>query len=126
MSFIITRLPDEPIIVAGFDLPLTQHFSDLEAFNEQCVRIADETGGSLYRILHLVAPQIEHADLLLLLSHLRQNFPGGITDPRMYTVAVGTHPLIAVGTRRIGEEFGIDIPIFTTLGEALAYVRTAI
>lgn len=126
MAFIITRLPGEPIVIAGFDLPLSQHLPDLKAFTAQCARIVDEVDGPLYRIINLVTPQIDYSDVLLFLNDIRQQRPGSTTDPRMRTVAVGTHPMIAIGVRQIRTQFGLEIPIFATLGEALDYVRWAV
>ncbi len=126
MTYIVTRLPNEPIAIAGFDLPLTDHLNDIAAWNNYCVRMVDQFGAPLFRIINLDIPNIDFCDLLLFIDDQHERRPGSITDPAMRTVVIGQHPFIELGVKRLHDELGVDVPIMRTLEDALRYARAEI
>jgi len=126
MAFIVTILPNEPIILLRFDLPLEKHLGILRHVWTRCARLVDEHDGLLYRILDTRNLDIAYSDVLLILDDLRYDRPGSLSDPQIQSVAVGDSPILTLGLQKISEQCHIDIPIFDTLDAALTAIRAEI
>lgn len=126
MTYIVTRLPNEPIAIAGFDLPLSNYLTDIAAWNNYCVRMVDQFGAPLFRIINLDIPAIDFSDLLLFIDDQHERRPGSISDPQMRTIVIGQHPFIQLGVKRLQDELGVHVPIMSTLEDALRYARAEI
>lgn len=126
MAFVLTILPDEPIVLLRVDLPLEQHLGILHHVWARCARLADEHGGLLYRIMDARNLDIAYSDILLMLDDLTHDRPGSLRDARIQTVVLGNSPLAALGVQKIWEKTAITIPIFGTLDAALAAIRAEI
>jgi len=126
MSLILTRLPDEPIIIVKPALPVEQHIEYVFSVDAQCARIVAEQGGPLYRIVDLRMADLAYSDILLFLDIAKENRRGALTDPHIRTLLVGRHPLLRIAARKARQELDLVIPVFASMGEALAHVRAGI
>jgi len=124
----IIRLPNEPIVIVssapGFGDGLAQQPS-VDALIAQLA--AKTRHPRLYRITDLRrVHQIDFSDILLWLDVQREYGPGSLRDPRVQWVVVGEHPLLTIAARKIRTNFDLDVPVFATMNEALAFVRAEI
>jgi len=123
MSLILTRLPDEPILIVKPALPVEQHIEVVFSIDAQCARLVAEQGSPLYRIVDLRTADLAYSDILLVLDIAKENRRGALTDPHIRTLLVGRHPLLRIAARKARQELGVVIPVFPSIGEALAHIR---
>lgn len=128
MFFEIRKLPDEPIVIVSGDLPVARAIPMLVSIHRQITRILDTVDGPLYRITDMRAvDDVSMSDILIWLDELRsRSEPGSIHDPRIHTLLVSTHPILQIGVRKIQTELALNVPLFHTLEDALAFARESI
>jgi hypothetical protein len=123
MSLILTRLPDEPIIIVKPALPVEQHIEYVLSVDAQCARLVAEQGSPLFRIVDLRMGDLAYSDILLFLDIGKENRHGALSDPRIRTLLVGRHPLLRIAARKAQQDLDLVIPVFPSMGEALAHIR---
>ncbi|MBN2306173.1 MAG: hypothetical protein JXQ72_16945 [Anaerolineae bacterium] len=123
MTFVLTRLPDEPIIVARLQLPLDESLDELPVITAQIAEMADQVAGQLYVIWNLNGQAIQFSDILLAISENQDAPPGSLTDQRVRTLVVNTHPMLETALRKLWQALGVEVLGFATLDDALAAAR---
>jgi hypothetical protein len=126
MTFTIEMLPDEPIVICTMSAQFNP-MRDYGAFWQQLGAILKDKEGPIYRITHLKTDQIEFSDMVLALAaEAKSGMPGSLTDPRIRSVLVNRSLLAQMAVESIQQEqYGqLETPLFGTLDEALAHVRS--
>ncbi len=123
MAFVVTKLPDEPIILLRVDLPFEQHRDTLHHVAARCARLAVDHGGLLYRILDGWWLNASYSDILLLIDDHKHDYPGSLRDPHIRTVFAGDSPLLELAARKIHQQLSITVPVYPTLDAALVAIR---
>jgi hypothetical protein len=126
MAVKVTRLPNEPIILAHLyerlDLPT------IRAMFEQTAAYCQEIDGPLYRITNFQDVDASIREMATALVEANRSYPGSSRDPNV-------RPIMVAGRNRIRflfdtmrrKEFGAhQVPVFDTMDEALDYARTLI
>lgn len=122
----IVTLPDAPIVVVTCKLNLDVYLMQQPKIEATVAAMADQSQCPVYKISDLsYLPDLDYCDILLWLEAQRLYTPGSFRDPRVRPIIVGTHPLIAVGIRKIRQMYGISVQQFATLDEALAHAHAA-
>lgn len=126
MAFKVERLPNEPIIVVTWQMPVDtgketpQTFVDIDALIGP-----DET---VYCITDLRAVNIDFGTLVTAMAAQRVKAPGSPSDPRLRSSLVGTGMLWEIASRGAKQlqYGGLDIPLYSSLEDALANAREKI
>lgn len=127
MPFAAVKLPDEPIVIISGEVPIEKHLPSLHAIFAYLDRLATNQHGPLYcivdtRSLH----DLSYSDILIWLDEQRIRIAGSIRDPRVRACAVGPQGLLNIAAKKLWQQFEVDFPIFPTMEEALAFIRTQI
>ncbi len=126
MPVTVTRLPDEPIVLAQvydrMDLATVRDLYDQTAL---CI---DGMEGPIYHISCFVDVDASIRDLALALVESSRRRQGSVRDPRLTPIMVAGHNRLRLLSDAMREkEFGgLDVPVFDTLDEALSYARSLI
>jgi len=123
----IRQLPGEPIVIVTLTLPVHEYMEEIGNLNAQIAEIARHTPGCLYRISdasHL--DDISFSDILLWLMIQLEKQAGSIIDPRIKPIAVGQGIMSEAAIRKVKERFGLEIPMFPTLDQAIQFARNEI
>lgn len=126
MTVQIRYLPNEPIIIAEFDLPFSG--TDVAKANEETARLVQTVGGTVYRIEHIVGA-LSFSDVTDGLIHAgRLGKPGSARDPQVQFLFVGTGPIVEMTAKSFAQDqyAGRHVPLFATQQEAIAYARKQI
>jgi len=127
MPVALVKLPNEPIVIVIGDVPVEDHIGPIRSVFAQIDRLATETRTRMYCIADMRhVSDLSFSDILIILDELRSAPTGSPRDPRVRTWVVGTHDLqpIAIKTRR--QQYGLELPLFDTLEDALAAIRDEI
>jgi len=123
MAASVRKLSDEPIAIIHIEVPGDRNLASLRAVEVQVNQIVRETGDPLYCVLDGRSLEPSYSDVLLWLDDHQQAYPSPITNPHIRLVVVGTHPMLATAVQKVRQFFKTDVPLFTTLDEALAFIR---
>jgi hypothetical protein len=126
MGFTLVRLPDEPIIIVNIRLPIRDHREAIAQLDDTARRLIDECGCAIYSIVTIGDQDLTFSDILLFISEQRAGRSGSLLDLNVHVLLVGTHPLLASGVEHFQREFGIIVPLFATVDEAVAHARARI
>jgi len=124
----IEMLADEPVIVVRIE-PEFKFERDLWAVHEDVARKARTiAAGKVYRIMDFSALTITFSELQSVLYFETRGGPGSAADPRIRNVLVGSGEMINMAADSLGQtQYGrINTPVFSTLNEALVYVRATL
>jgi hypothetical protein len=124
----VEKLPDKPIAIVEYHGNIT--VADTRAVFAQIAGLVENFGSPFYRIACVMTDKAETTfdDVMMMTTLSSQGLAGSATDPNVITVLVGDHPFIDLFAEAMRQEpFGaVEIPIFTTKAEALAYVQQLI
>jgi hypothetical protein len=126
MTFTIEMLPDEPIVICT----MSKQFNPMRDYGEfwqQLGAILKDKEGPIYRITHLETEEIQFSDMVMALAaEAKSGMPGSLTDPRIRSVLVNRSLLAQMAVESIKpDQYGrLETPLFGTLDEALAHVRS--
>jgi hypothetical protein len=125
MSFKATRLPNEPIIVVEMD----DTFKSIDETPKTFVSVDTLIGTdqSVFLIYWITLTKIPFTDIVPALAEQTRKIPGSASDPRVKKViVVGDHPMIKLSSGFLKQaQYGkIEIAVFSTLDEALAFARS--
>ncbi len=124
MGICVTRLPEEPIIIATLCGPL--NVDVVRTVFTQTAELAQDVNGPIYRISDFLNADASFKSLVGVITETTRLRPYGTRDPRI-------HPVLVCGYNRLRflpellcrKEFGsVKVPIFDTLDEALIYARS--
>lgn len=122
---IITRLPDEHIIGIAI-LPPTENPKDGIALAEEVIKFKREVGGHIYRILDFTKLPMSFTELMMGMS-ADMNPEGGINDPNISTIFIGSGEWVEFGVKAFKEQVQYGQTnvkhLCTSLDEALAFAR---
>ncbi len=121
--FAITSFSHAPILLINVALPLEHHLSSLAAITAQIRRFTDLAADRVWIIVDLRGCDVSLSDALLLIAEYKDSAPDRRTVETLAFIAVGTHPMIRVGLRRIWEQLAIPVTPFEKMSDALAHVR---
>ncbi len=126
MSIDIRQMPDEHAVVVAM-IPPPIFPKDTTDMHQAVASFRKEVGGHVYRIVDLTKMPVKFSDLVMAMAS-DMNPDGGINDPNVTTVYIGSGELIAIGAKAFQEQkqYGqTNIKaVVGTLDEALAFVRT--
>jgi chromosome condensin MukBEF ATPase and DNA-binding subunit MukB len=126
MPVTVTRLPDEPIILAHiYD---RMDLATIRSMFEQTAALAQEIEGPLFRITNFRDVDVSIREMANALVEANRCAPGSTRDPRVT-------PIMVAGRNRVRllfdamkrKEFGgREVLVFDTLDEALSYARSQV
>lgn len=122
MSIIMSKLPDEPVIISILSIPLHHHPGEVMRLNCEIAKVAQSH--PLYHICKIneIEP-LSFSDILLWLSEQQEYLPGSINDHHITTILVGDGPLFQIWQKKICQRLGLVIPTYPSVTQALACVR---
>lgn len=125
MPITVERLPNQPIFLVYYTGMVTAE--DITGMFEASARLIAPQETIIYRINILQDGSSTLADILNSIRQTAQDMPGAVTDPRFFGLFVGFNPLVDVykdlAQRNLGAR---NIPVFSTLAEAIQYVEARI
>jgi hypothetical protein len=127
MVYKIEKLPDEPIVIDCHSEPM-EALSHANFANE-LAQIVQSIEGTVYRIADLTGMSYSFPTLVhVLAEETRNKKPGSAGDPRvkLVMVASGEIATLIANAAKQPQYGGLDLPVFATQAEALAYVREQI
>ncbi|MFN8527484.1 MAG: hypothetical protein U0670_02595 [Anaerolineae bacterium] len=125
MTYKITQLPNEPIIIAKF----TEPFDSTKDTTGVALVLADTLNkitGKLYYIADLQDVQIQFSDLVIGLAEAYANKASPYSNPRLTTFTVASDMLIEMGAKAASEQqqYGnADVKFYAKVDDALAVIR---
>jgi len=126
MTTKIERLPNEPIVVVTWIEPVDLHKETPDKFAQIDALIGSNENA--YVIDDLSQAKLDFSTLVSGMAAQREKAPGSPSDPRISTALVGSGffmELISKGAKQF--QYGsLDIPLFSSLDDALVYVREKI
>lgn len=126
MSFVIRRLPGEPIIIVEAVPPFDRH--DVDDTNDRVHALAREIDGRVFRVSDVRLINVTFESIQETLAEHQGGEPGSITDPQMIPVFVGGGEL----SHMLADGFahhnfgGIMVLLFDDLDLALEHIRRLI
>lgn len=129
MAISATRLPDEPIIIVKYIDPPDPPDEQAAETSHQMSALMKDIEGPVYRINDILDYDLQFSDMVLgMAAEMRGGLPGTVSDSRVHTVTVGSSELVRIGTEAAKQsQYGeIDIKLFTSIDDALSYVREEI
>jgi hypothetical protein len=127
MVYTIETLPGEPIIIDWHGEPLEE--TGHQVFAEELAQAVQSIDGPIYRIADLTGMSYSFPTMVYVMAEeTRHKRPGSVGDPRIKTVLVATGEIASlVATAAKQPHYGaLDLPVFETRDEALAYIRKQI
>jgi hypothetical protein len=120
MAVVVERMQDKPIILATFTGHITaEDFRKM--YDESHALIAD--GETVYRVDDMTTITSSVNDVLESVEEVRKGGTGSTSDPRIKPVLVGQNRWTLNAQNIVKSLEAMEIPIFTTMDEALAYVH---
>ncbi len=116
------QLSQEPIISVTVTEPVNPLQDMAPALRDFAVLIAT-IDGPVYRIVDISRWNLQFSDLVSVLDIDQRR--GSEVDPRVHTVIVSSSAIAAMGAKATAQAqyTGKETPMFTSLDEALAFVR---
>ncbi len=124
----VEKLPDLPIAVVRYGGHVT--VEDTRAVFAQIAGLVDTYGTPFYRItcVNTEETAVTFDEVMMMTTLSSRGLRGSATDPDVYTVLAGAHPLVDLFVEAMRQEpFGaVEIPVFTDLATALDFVMALI
>ncbi len=127
MPVTVQKMADENIILVAYESPYK--VSETTESMEVIQQIVEQAVGVTYLIVDLSRLNMTFSDMVQGLAASTSGRQGwSVKDPRTRMVVVGANKLIEFGVKAVNQTQygGINIPLFDTMDEALAYVRAEI
>ena len=125
MCFSVELLQGEPIVIVTVQ-PTFDPLINYDSLFSQLGSVLRGVPGPIYRITELLAGQITFSDMTTAIEQeANSGKPGSTGDARIRSILVSRALLAqtAVSTIARDQYGGLDVPLFGTLSEALAYAR---
>jgi hypothetical protein len=120
MSVTVTRMDDEPILIADFAGKVTAE--DIVTMFELSTALIED-GEAVFRISDFTDVTSEIAEVFKAVDTLRQRPEGSSGDLRITPVLVGRNQWSVNAHNIVKDIEAMSIPIFFTRDDALAYIR---
>lgn len=127
MAFTLQQLPGEPIIIDTHSEPLEP--SGYAEFARDLVALATTIEGPIWRVIDLSGVNVSFEVLVhVMAEEAKSGLPGTSGDPRVQPMIVGSGETIELMVKSAKTELygGIEMQIFATQDEAIAYARAQI
>lgn len=123
MPVTITRLPNEPIVIV--ELRERMDLNSVRTMFKQTAEIARDMNQPVYRIANFLNVNVSIREMAAALAEGTKGGPGSPRDRQVPFVMVAGRNRIRFFFEmlRRKEYGGIEVPVFDTMDEALAYVR---
>jgi hypothetical protein len=127
MNYIISRLPNEKIIVADI-YPDFNFNRDVPPMCVEIDKLIQPGEVGVYIIYDMLKRNLNFGDLVVGLAEHQGGRPGSLTDPRLKAVTVANGELVKMGNAAMGtDRYGnVEISLFEQFDEALAAVRSRV
>jgi hypothetical protein len=127
MPYKVEKIPGEPVLVftlwGTFEL-----LEDQEKISQEISDLIKDIDGSYFMIDDYSGiVNVNFGDMIAVMAEqTKRNLPGSITDPRAKHVLVGSNAMIDFAAKSFNQPQygGFTLPMYTSLDEALAYVRS--
>lgn len=122
MAIVVSRIPNEPIIVATLEGDLT-----VEQFKEMFIRsveITKEIGGHVFRITDARNVTATFGELFGIIAAASKGVPGSTTDPNVTPILVGSNQMVKLAAQAFRQKQfgGVEIPLFQKMEDAMTYI----
>jgi hypothetical protein len=127
MVYQIEKLPGEPIVIDSHSEPMKA--MGHRGFAEELAGHVQSIEGTVYRITDVLGMSYSFPTLVHVLGEeTRSQRPGSASDPRVKMVLVAAGEVANLITMAAGQPQygGLNLPLFDTREQALAYVRQLI
>jgi hypothetical protein len=128
MSTETTLLPGEPIILHKLDATFSLA-KDMIPDSERVTKLLDSSQQPLYLIVDLTDVKLNFSDLVASMATATKGGKAVLRHPNIkQIIAVTTSDLLALGAKALKQaQYGqLEAQVFSSLDEALTYVRQAI
>jgi hypothetical protein len=125
MPFVISRLPDEPIVHVLIDVPLEQHMNSVTSIIKGLMDLARQSGSILYVVVDMTDQDPTVSDIHLAIDLLTP-LEKWLTEPPVRSALVGNHPVLSVAVRRFQQQLDLEVQQYEQMDEALASIRAQI
>jgi hypothetical protein len=127
MPYTVQRLPSEPIIVVSWSNPTDSAKDSLKMSAEVDALIAPDEN-HIYCVQDFRNLKVDFSSMVTGMATQREKRPGAAGDPRLRTIMVGSGllwELASKGAKQL-QYGGLDIPLFSSVDDAVAYARTKV
>jgi hypothetical protein len=123
MPYQLQPMDDEPILIAHLYGKVT--CQDVLTLFAKSAEFADQVGGPIARITVVEEGDISFGDLVMIMAEVPGGMPGSPSDLRLSCAMVGSHQWARFYSDSLHQDQykRINVPLFGSLDEALAYVR---
>jgi hypothetical protein len=124
VAFTIERMPGENILLLTVINPLDP-VEDPRHAAELIDEMIEGTEGITCIVEDLRELKLNFSDLTIAMSEVTRKRPGSARDPRIQIAMVGSGWLVEIASSasRQAQYGGLDIPLFTSVEEAVEYCR---
>jgi len=126
MSVSVTRLPEEPILVAR--VTDRMNLLSIRTLFQESAALCAGLPCMVYRVIDVLEADASINDLARVLVEAKRGARGSMLDPQIVSVLVARpNRLRFIADLLARKEFGgLDVPVFDSLDEALVYLRANI
>lgn len=120
----IEHIEDAHIIVVHYAAPFEPD-QDITAAQAQIAGILETTSQPHWRVDVLSEAQMDWSSFVLGIDTATRDVPGSMVDPRIQGILVGDYEMVKLASESMKQEqYGAtNTPMFTSLDDALAYIR---
>jgi hypothetical protein len=120
MAFAARRLPDDPILIVTFNVPLEQHLKSLQSLHAEIdgyVRML--SGQACCLIVDMRTLDLTCSDFTLWIEEYRSGTHFFLDQPSVHVLAVGNQPVMYIGLKKIERQLQVSVASFDTIAAAL-------
>ncbi|MBI5960786.1 MAG: hypothetical protein HY866_18750 [Chloroflexi bacterium] len=119
MAFVITQLPNRPILWVAVEVPVEDYLSSYRMVNHQLTQIITQADKSFHIWIDASELNLSFSDVILGTQAMAQHKPEAFRSPLARWAVIGTHPLIEIAIRRMDRDLGLHMKQFVSLEDAL-------
>jgi hypothetical protein len=120
MAFAARRLPNDPILIVTFNVPIEQHLDSLQSLHAEIDGYVQTMAGeTCCLIVDMRALDLTCSDFTMWIEEYRNGTHFFLDQPSLHVLAVGTQPVMHVGLKKIARQLQVSIAPFDTITAAL-------
>jgi hypothetical protein len=120
MAFAARRLPDDPILIVTFNVPIEQHLKSLQSLHAEIDGyVRTMSGETCYLILDMRTLDLTCSDFTIWIEEYRNGTHFFLDQPSLHVLAVGTQPVMYIGLKKVERQLQVSIAPFDTIAAAL-------
>jgi hypothetical protein len=120
MAFAARQLPDDPILIVTFNVPIEQHLKSLQSLHAEIDGYVRMMSGQMCcLIVDMRTLDLTCSDFTLWIEEYRSGTYFFLDQPSVHVLAAGTQPVMYVGLKRIERQLQVSIEPFDTIAAAL-------